>query len=180
MINFITAVLLIVFAAFSRLLPHPMNFAPITAIALFSGAYLNKKYAFIVPIAAMIFSDYFLGFYRGIEWVYGSFVVIALVGLWLKGRISNAGAGKKTGYIFATALVSSIIFFVLTNFGVWISGTLYEVSYKGFLECYAMAIPFYRNTFLGDMVYAASMFGVYELITKYAGVPKLQQSKVSK
>ena len=91
MVNFITAVLLILFAAFSRLLPHPMNFAPVAAIALFAGAYLSKKYALIIPIAALVISDAILGFYNGIEWVYGSFLLIGLIGMWLKGRIEKAG-----------------------------------------------------------------------------------------
>jgi hypothetical protein len=172
MVNFITAVLLILFAAFSRLLPHPMNFAPVTAIALFAGVYLNKKYAFIIPVIAMLISDAFIGFYSGIQWVYGSFILIALIGLWLKHRIENAGAGKKTAYVAGTTIVASVLFFIITNFGVWISGMLYEMSFKGLIQCYTMAIPFFKNTLAGDLVYTAAMFVVYEMITRLAVKPQ--------
>jgi len=180
MVNFITAVLLILFAAFSRLLPHPMNFAPVAAIALFAGSYLNKKYAFIIPVAALLISDAILGFYNGIEWVYGSFLLIGLIGIWQKSRIENAGAARKTIFVASTALVSSILFFVITNFGMWTSGFLYERTFSGLVLCYTMAIPFFRNTLAGDMVYVAVMFGVYELVTRLAGKQVLQTSKIGK
>jgi hypothetical protein len=159
MMNFIVAVLLIIFAAFSRLIPHPANFTPIAAIALFSGVYLNKKYFLIIPAAAMLLSDIFLGFHSMMIWVYGSFAVIALLGLWLKSH-------KKIGYIFGTTIVSSIIFFIITNFGVWAAG-FYEYSFNGFVECYTMAIPFFRNSAAGDLFYAAALFGIYELVSRY-------------
>lgn len=180
MFNVITAVLLILFAAFSRLIPHPMNFAPVTAIALFAGVYLDKKYAFIVPLAAYILSDIFLGFYSGIEWVYGTMMVIALIGLWLKKRVESGSTGKKIGYIAGTTLASSIIFFILTNFGVWTSGMFYEMSFKGLIDCYVAAIPFFRNSLAGDLFYVAAMFGLYELVKRFAGEGSLQQSKVRK
>lgn len=169
MINFITAVLLILFAALSRLIPHPMNFAPITAIALFAGVYLNKKYAFIIPVIAMLISDFFIGFHSGMEWVYGSFVIIALIGLWLKSH-------KKVGYIIGTTLLSSIIFFVLTNFGVWLMG-YYGLTIDGLLKCYTMAIPFFRNSLAGDVFYVALMFGIYELLSRYFLKGELKKSR---
>lgn len=180
MFNLITAVLLILFAAFSRLIPHPMNFAPVTAIALFAGAYLGRKYAFIVPIAALVLSDIFLGFYTGIWWVYGTMILIAMVGLWLKKRMENKGAGAKTGYILGTTLVSSIIFFIVTNFGVWTGGVLYDMTFNGLVQCYVAAIPFFRNSLLGDVFYAAAMFGIYELVKRFSGANELEGSKVRK
>jgi hypothetical protein len=160
MINILTAVLLILFAAFSRLLPHPANFTPVAAIALFSGVYLNKKYFFIVPIAAMLLSDLIIGFHSEMVWVYGSFALIAVLGLWLKSH-------KSIGYIFGTTLFSSIVFFIVTNFGVWLSG-YYTSTFNGLIECYTMALPFFRNTASGDLIYVAVMFGIYELILNYS------------
>jgi hypothetical protein len=180
MFNIITAVILILFAAFSRLLPHPMNFAPITAIALFAGVYLNRKYAFIVPIAALIISDAFIGFYSYIYWVYGTMIIIALVGMWLKGRVENGSTGKKIGYIFGTTVASSIIFFIVTNFGVWTSGMFYEMSFKGLIDSYIAAIPFFRNSLAGDLVYVTAMFGVYELVLRFSNANELEKSKVRK
>jgi len=169
MMNFIVAVLLILFAAFSRLIPHPANFTPIAAIALFSGVYLKKKYFLIIPVAAMLLSDIFLGFHSTMIWVYGSFAVIALIGLWLKSH-------KKAGYIFGTTLVSSIIFFIVTNFGVWLSG-YYGFTFNGLVECYVMAVPFFKNTVAGDLFYVAAMFGIYEFVSRYFLSPKLIESK---
>ena len=177
MINFITAVSLILFAAFSRLIPHPMNFAPITAIALFSAVYLNKRSAFIIPVAAMIISDAVIGFYGGIEWVYGSFVLIGLIGLWLKKRIEGTGAGKKTAYVAGTTIISSLLFFALTNFGVWLSGMFYEMSFKGLVQCYTMAIPFFRNTLAGDLVFTGVMFVIYETVIRFVQKPQTVKIK---
>ncbi len=168
--NFIIALVLILFAAFSRLMPHPANFTPIAAIALFSGVYLEKKYYLIIPVIAMLLSDIFLGFYSTMIWVYGSFAVIALIGLWLKSH-------KKAGYIFGTTVVSSIIFFIITNFGVWASG-YYEYSVNGLIQCYTMAIPFFRNSIAGDLVYVTVMFGIYELVSRYILNPKAVEEKI--
>lgn len=180
MANFIIAVVLILFAAFSRLLPHPMNFAPITAIALFSGVYLDKKYAFIIPLIALVLSDALLGFYSYIYWVYGTFMLIALIGLWLKSRVQNSKGGKKYTYIFGTTIVSSVIFFLVTNFGVWTSGMFYEMSFKGLIECYTLAIPFFRNSLGGDIFYAAAMFGIYDLASRFIKQGSLEEAKVRK
>lgn len=164
---------LILLAALSRLLPHPPNFAPITALALFGAVYLDRKHSFIVPIAAVLISDYFLGFYTSMMWVYASFLAVGVIGLWLRnhqGIVPTIGA----------TLSGSILFFVVTNFGVWIS---YEVSYPhtfaGLIECYVAAIPFFRNTLLGDAVYVGAMFGMYELAKKF--LPSLSaQSSAAK
>ena len=156
---------MILLAALSRLLPHPPNFAPITALALFGGVYLDKKFSFIVPIAAMLISDYFIGFYTGMAWVYASFVAIGFIGLWLRncrGVVNTIGA----------TLLGSALFFLVTNFGVWISSQVsYPHTFAGLVECYVAAIPFFRNTLLGDAVYVGAMFGLYELAKKF--IPSL-------
>jgi hypothetical protein len=171
MINILTAVLLILFAAFSRLLPHPANFTPVAAIALFSGVYLNKRYFFVIPIAAMLLSDLIIGLHSEMVWVYGSFALIAVLGLWLKSH-------KSIGYIFGTTLFSSIVFFIVTNFGVWLSG-YYTSTFNGLIECYTMALPFFRNTAAGDLIYVAVMFGIYELILKFAKRGALQKLSIN-
>ncbi len=159
--KYAAALLLIAVAAFSRMLPHPSNFTPIAAIALFGGVYLDKRFAFIVPILAMLVSDYFIGFYGGMYWVYGSFVLIGLIGLWLRNH-------KKPLLILGGTLASSIIFFVVTNFGVWMTpGSIYAHNWAGVVECYVAAIPFFRNTVGGDLLFVAVMFGLYELLLVY-------------
>jgi hypothetical protein len=156
LVRYGTAVALIIVAAFSRLLPHPANFTAIAGIALFGGVYLERRFAFIVPIAAMLISDYFIGFYSGMYWVYGSFVLIGLLGLWLKNH-------KRPLYVFGGTLASSVLFFVVTNFGVWMTpGSIYAPTWSGLVECYVAAIPFFRNTLSGDLFFVAVMFGAYE------------------
>ena len=118
----------------------------------------------------MLIGDIFLGFHSTMFWVYGSFAVIAVIGLWLKSR-------KNVGYIFGTTVVSSIIFFIITNFGVWASG-YYGYTLNGLIECYTMAIPFFRNSIAGDLIYVTAMFGIYELVLRYSGKESLQESKV--
>jgi hypothetical protein len=152
--SFLVAVLLIAFAALSRFVPHPANFTPIAAMALFGGVYFDKRYAFVIPMAAMLVSDYFLGFHNVLPYVYGSFVLTGLIGIWLKGH-------KSVGWIVGASLSSSVLFFVITNFGVWMTGG-YPQNSAGLVECYVAAIPFFRNTLLGDLLYVGVLFGLYE------------------
>ena len=147
---------LVLAAALSRLLPHPPNFTPIAAIALSSAVYLDKRYAFVVPLAAMLISDYFIGFHDGMVWVYGCFVATGLIGLWLRSH-------KRPLPIVAAALASSILFFAVTNFAVWLNGTMYPKTWEGLLACYVAAIPFFQNTVVGDLAFTAALFGLFEL-----------------
>ena len=166
------AFLLVFVAAFSRLLPHPANFTAIGAIALFGGVYLEKRFAFVVPILAMLMSDYFIGFYSGMYWVYGSFVLIGLIGVWLKNH-------KKPLYILGGTFVSSILFFAITNFGVWMTpGSMYAPTWAGLVECYVFAIPFFRNTVGGDLFFVAVMFGAYEGLLMVLKKEQTEQSVV--
>ncbi len=147
-------------AVILRFLPHLPNFAPITALALFGGAYLqNKKLAVALPLAAMGFSDYFIGFYHLpiMASVYLSFAFSGLLGLWLKKR-------KDLGNVLGITFLASIQFYLITNFAVWAFGTMYPHTGAGLLASYVNALPFFRNTLLGDLFYVGVMFGAYELV----------------
>ena len=146
-------------AVVSRLIPHPMNFAPVAALALFGGAYFDRRYAFALPLVVLIVSDAFLGFYDGIAWVYGSFFLVNLIGWWLRGR-------KSITMIAGATLLGSVLFFVVTNFGVWLGGGLYTPDMAGLLNCYIAAIPFFRNSLAGDAFYVAILFGAAELASR--------------
>jgi len=153
------AIFFIIAAVILRLIPHLPNFAPIAALGLFGGVYLNKKYALLVPLLAMLVSDYFIGFAElpvTIS-IYFSFFLIGLIGLWLKNH-------KNFSNIFGATLAGSILFFVITNFAVWAATPWYTKTWQGFLECYILAVPFFRNTILGDLFYVGTMFGLYELV----------------
>jgi hypothetical protein len=147
----------ILIGAFARLIPHPANFAPIAAMALFGGVYLNKKQALILPILAMIASDIFLGF-DSLSMrlsVYGSFLLTVFVGFWIKNH-------KSFKNIVLASILSSILFFIITNFAVWAFGSLYLKTVDGLMQSYFFAIPFFRNTILGDLTYSGVFFGGYE------------------
>jgi hypothetical protein len=156
------AYLLIIGAVILRILPHIPNFAPITAIALFGSVYLNKKYALVIPIIAMLISDIIIGFPE--FWVsvsiYASFILIGLLGFWLR-------KNKNIFNIIGVTLTSSLSFFIITNFAVWAATPWYGKNLTGLLQCYYMAIPFFRNTMLGDIFYVGAMFGIYEFINYY-------------
>jgi hypothetical protein len=144
-------------AAAMRLVPHPPNFAPIAAMALFSGAQMPKRaMSFVAPFAALLLSDVVIGFYSGIGFVYAAFALAVLMG-W-------AIAQRQTALtIGAAAVGTSVLFFALTNFGVWASGTIYPHSVAGLEACYVAAVPFFRNTLLGDLTYTALLFGGFGL-----------------
>ncbi|MCK9408491.1 MAG: hypothetical protein M0R68_05085 [Bacteroidetes bacterium] len=160
---------LILAAAFSRLIPHPMNFAPITAIALFGGMYFDKRIAPILPLAALMISDYFLGVYDGIVWVYIGFLLVSMLGM-------LASRNKSIGVIAGSTVSGSVLFFLITNFGVWQSGTFYPLTMSGLAECYVAALPFFRNSLVGDLFYSGVLFGSYALIVHYLPAAEQQQA----
>lgn len=142
-----------------RVIPHPANFAPIGAIALFGGTYLNKKLALVLPLAAMIVSDIFIGF-DSLESrlsVYGSFAVASLIGLWVRNH-------KNVYTVVGGSLVSSVIFYLVTNFAFFYEPIMYPHNVQGIIASYTNAIPFFRNTILGDLFYVGILFGSYELV----------------
>jgi hypothetical protein len=143
--------------AILRLVPHPANVAPIAAIALFGGAYLPKRYAFVLPILAMVISDLFLGFSASTPLVYLSFLITGLIGLKIRDH-------KTPLVVLGSSLLSSVIFFLLTNFNFWYATSLYPKTIAGMIEAYTMAIPFFRNTVLGDLFYTAVFFGGFEIV----------------
>ena len=150
--------LMIFASAFVRLIPHPPNFAPIAAMALFGGAYFTKKWtAFLVPISAMFITDLFLGFHETMWAVYLSFALIVVVGMTMIKQ-------KKIGNIFFASVISSVSFFIITNFGTWLSTSYYEKTALGLIACYTAAIPFFHQTLLSDLLFVAVLFGVYEIL----------------
>src|SRR3972149_10405139 len=156
-----------------RLVPHLPNFAPIAAMALFGGVYLNKKYALGVPLLALLISDFFIGFYDiGVMIsVYSSFFVIGLLGLWLKTHKTWPG-------ILGISLLASILFFIVTNFAVWaVPQSLYPHTWQGLTQSYIMGLPFFKNTLLGDFFYVGAMFGLYELVLKITNTWQLQKER---
>ena len=158
-IEFLITLLLILIGVSLRLLPHPPNFAPIAAIALFGGVYLSRKISLVLPILALLISDIFLGFYQPslMVFIYGSFLLCVFLGFWLKKH-------KKWHTVLGGSLFCSLIFFFLTNFAVWAFTPWYPKSFSGIIQCYLMALPFFKNTMLGDLFYITVFFGIYEVV----------------
>ena len=153
-------------AAALRLVPHPPNFSPIDAMALFSGAYVGRRaLAFAAPLLALLLSDLVLGFYAGMNFVYASVALIVLIGWWLSER-------RTVLRVVTAAVAGSVAFFVITNFGMWLFSGFYPLTAAGLEACYVAAIPFFQNTVAGDLFYTALLFGGFALAEHF--MPRLR------
>lgn len=160
---------LILISIIFRLIPHPPNFTPVTAIALFSAySFSNKLNAFIVPILGMFISDLFIGLHSTMWAVYLSLVIIILLGFSFKKSFSF----KR---LFFRVSLSSLIFYLITNFAVWLTSGMYNHDLQGLVQCYILGLPFYNTTpveffaysYLGDLTYSYSLFGTYLIADKF-------------
>jgi hypothetical protein len=170
---------LVAIAVAGRLLPHMPNFAPVTATALFCGAYMTRRQSFFALGAVLLLSDYLLLYinpygrtsfdhfyapwalwHSALPYIYASFAISATVGWWVKSR-------RSSGLVVAAALFCSVQFFLITNAGVWIGG-MYDRGLDGLWQSYMMALPFFRGTALGDLFYTSIFFGAYELASGFA------------
>ena len=170
---------LLLLAAISRMIPHPYNFAPIGAMSLFGAAYFsNKKLAFALPLLAffisdlfvnnILYADYYTSFVLispGFYWTYGAMIAIVLAGVLILKKVNL----KR---VVGGALTASILFFIISNFGVWLTTPTYSFSLSGLIACYTAAIPFFHMTVLGDLFYCGALFGLFEF-AKYK-LPELQ------
>ncbi len=149
-----------------RLLPHLPNVSPVAAMALFGGAYFaDKRMAFIVPFVALFLSDLLLGLHNSMIFVYAGFGITVVIGFALQKKIN------VTNTAFAM-LVSSVLFFLLTNFGAWLTSGLYAKTAAGLMQAYVAGLPFFQNSLLGNMVFAAVIFGGYYLLKNNVSVLK--------
>jgi hypothetical protein len=160
--------IMILIAALSRVMPHPPNFTPVAAMALFGGAcFARRPLAFLIPLAAMLLSDIVLGLTKyGLATmvfsqpvVYGCLLANVTVGGLIKNR-------RSVWQIAGATLAGSCLFFVATNFAVWMDGTIYPLTRQGLLDCYVAALPFFRNTVGGDAFFAAILFGGLALLER--------------
>lgn len=152
--RFLTITGMIAAAALSRVMPHPWNISPVVAMALFGGAHFsNRKWAVLVPLAALFVSDIFLGFYKSMPFIYLAYIAIVFIGINLKNK-------RNSTRIALASIGSSFLFFIWTNFVVWASG-YYTYSWAGLVQCYTAAIPFFRNAFVGDLFFTGLLFGSF-------------------
>ena len=150
------ALIIISFGILSRLVFHTPNFTPVLALALFGGMYLKGRQGIWVPLALMAISDIFVGFHDTMIYTWGSVLLISLMGLWLREH-------KSWMNVAAVSVLSSILFFAVTNFGAYLS--LYPHTMAGLQECYIAAIPFYRSTLASTLAYSLILFAVWEALS---------------
>ena len=165
--RFIFSAGLIFLAAFTRLIPHPANFAPVMAIALFAGAHSVKKTdAIWIPLLAMFLSDLVIGFHSLQILIYALILIVSFLGFYLR---NNSSFTK----VFGFSLLGSSIFFIVSNFFVWAFSGMYTMNLTGFIECYTLAIPFFQNSLAGDLFYCTALFGGMYLLEKSKQVEPL-------
>jgi hypothetical protein len=166
------ALAIIALAAALRIAPHPWNFTPVGAVALFSGAIIrDRRLAFFFPILALFVGDIFIGLHRLVPVVYASFLASVAIGFWLRDR-------RSVGRIATATLLGAMQFFLVTNFAVWAFGLSYPRNSAGLLACYVAGIPFFWNTLAGDAVYATLLFGGFALAERL--FPALRERSLEK
>jgi hypothetical protein len=161
------ALAMIAIAAALRIAPHPWNFTPIGATALFSGAVLkDRRFAFLFPMLALFAGDVFIGFHKLIPVVYASFLLSVAIGFWLRGC-------RTVARISLATVLGAVQFFIVVDLGVWAFGSTYPHTRQGLLACYVAAIPFLWNMLASDALYGALLFGGYALAERF--VPALRE-----
>ncbi len=156
-----------------RLLPHPANLTPLGATALFGGAKLTRPWNYLAPLLILFITDIFLGFHALMPYVYVSFVFsVYLAETFLKHSVTT----KKLVFL---ASANALIFFVVTNFAVWLEGRLYPPTIAGLIESYVMGLPFLRNMLVGDVGYTLGIFGLYALAQKTLPVERFDKRLAS-
>ena len=169
--NYLYITIGILAVALTRLIPHPFNFSPLGALALFAGSKFDKKsLALAVPLLATFISDVILNnffykamfptftlFYNGWYIVYFSYALIALAGyLFLK--------QDKWWKLIIGSIGASILFFIISNLSYWTSYNMYTKDFTGLMSCYTAAIPFFKSTLIGNLLWTLVLFGIYHLI----------------
>lgn len=157
-----TAIVLTCIAALGRLIPHPANMTPIGASSLFGGAMVARPWNYLLPLLTMFVTDIFLGFHATMPYVYASIAI----GVFLAESFLKKSANLKLVAIIS--VVNAVLFFIVTNFGVWASSTLYPKTTAGLYHCYVMGLPFLRNMVIGDVLFGVGFFAMYQYAHKTA------------
>ena len=149
---------LIFVGVMSRIYPYAPNFTPMLSIALLSGLYSKNRFFVLLPILIMLISDIMIGNHAIVPWVYSSFILIFAFGYFIK--------KSSYSYIFIFSILSSVIFFIISNLGVWFTGG-YSYSFNGLIACYTAAIPFFKNTLVSTILYSSVIHSVVSVVSSY-------------
>ena len=148
---------LILIGIFSRFAPHLPNATPLIALALFGGTYLSRRWAILLPLTIVVVSDVVIGLHSTILFTWGAFALTGMIAWWIRLHPSPSR-------IVSGALLGSVLFFLITNFGVWFIANMYPLTIAGLWQCYVAAVPFFRSSLMADIVYTALFFGCYALL----------------
>ena len=156
--KYVLILFLIFVGVMSRIYPYAPNFTPMLSIALLSGLYSKNRFFVLLPILIMLMSDIMIGNHAIVPWVYSSFILIFALGYLIK--------KSSYSYIFIFSILSSVIFFVISNLGVWFTGG-YSYSFNGLIACYTAAIPFFKNTLISTVLYSSVIHSVVSVVSLY-------------
>jgi len=183
-IRFGIITLIIIAATFSRLIPHPWDYTPIGAIALFGAAYFsNRIIAFTIPLVSLWLGDLVMNntiyssfhhnklwlFPTKFPWQYLGFMLITLLGLVLLKKV-------KIASVLGSSAIASVLFFLVSNFGCWLGNITYPQTITGLIACYTAGIPFFWNTLAGDLFYCGVLFGLFELAKMKFPILQIQRA----
>lgn len=167
----ILVIVLVGLGVVTRFFPHPANFTAIGAVALFAGALFPNKFGLFIPLIAMMVSDVFIGFHTIILFTWGSMAIAGLIGWQMRKSLSPIS-------VLSGSLFSSIQFFLITNWAVWMFTPLYTKNISGLFHSYVMGLPFFRNMMLGDMLYVTILFGAYALAVQYVFKKPVREQEI--
>ena len=153
-LNYLLCAVLIVLGVASRLVIHIPNFTPIFSIALLAGLYVKNRFIVIIPISIMLISDLYIGSHALVPWIYFSIAIICLIGYLAKNNTFN---------VLFYSMLSAVLFFIISNFGVWFSGG-YTYTIEGLITCYIAAIPFFKNTLISTVLFSSFIHIVYNFL----------------
>ena len=159
---------LILILALSRIIPHPWTFTPVIAVAIMSGYFFKNIYfSFSILLVSMLIADVFLGFYENMIFVYISLLLISFI-------FYKASKKINLKNLFFYGFAGSVIFFIISNFGVWalgspgLSNLPYDRNLSGLIECYIFAIPFFPNTFLSTLIFSYPAIYIYKSLPSWS------------
>ncbi|MCX8080476.1 MAG: hypothetical protein N3F09_04475 [Bacteroidia bacterium] len=169
----LVSLILLFISCVARLIPHPWNFTPALAMAMFGGFVVaGRIWGILIPLLFVWISDLlvnnilyrnffnsFVWFYDGFYWQYGAYAMVALLsGIFLK--------ASRLLWVIPSSILGSLLFFMISNFGVWATGNMYPKNFTGLMECYVAAIPFFKGTLGGTLAYSVILFGIYDWVKK--------------
>jgi len=168
-----TALVFLLLSLIGRLIPHPANFTPLGGTALFGGAKLERPWNYLAPLFILFITDLIIGFHGTMAYIYISFVI----SVWLGEKLLKHNPNFKR--VAVVSIAGSVLFFLISNFGVWAEGILYPKTLEGLMRCYFLALPFFKNTLAGDLLFGVGFFAAYQWAEQKQYIPGIDRKLTS-